>query len=303
MTGPTRSGRPSGAPRFPDRRRRCGRSAAWAAWRIGASLIRRRTPVLSRPLVKIEGARVRADLHTPLGLSLYRYGFCSPEVRLLAQLLRQGDVFIDGGANIGVFSLIGALAVGPTGRVLACEPAPETMAMLKANAGHNRLAALELHEVALSDRVGRAPFTVFDAGSGLASFAPEHAAGSQVDVHVTTLDTLTQDLEGRVSVVKLDIEGAEVRALRGAGTLIARDAPIFVIEIEPKHLARQGSSIADIRAALEPQGYVAYAITPAARLAKLTGDWRPPDPQAPNVVLAPPSQYSRLAETLVSADA
>jgi len=300
MIGAIRAARPSRAPRFPDRMSRCGRSAAWSAWRIGASLARRRSAGLSRPVVRIQGARVRADLHTPLGLSLYRYGFCSPEVRLLPQLLLPGDIFIDGGANIGVFSLIGALAVGPTGHVIACEPAPETMAMLKANAGHNRLPALELHEVALSDCVGRTRLTVFDAGSGLASFAPEHAAGSQVDVCVTTLDALTQDLDGRVSVVKLDIEGAEVKALRGAGTLIARNAPIFVIEIESEHLARQGSSITDIRAALEPQGYVAYAITPAARLARLTGDWRPPDPQSPNVVLAPPSQSARLSGAMVS---
>ena len=267
------------------------------------SLVRRRTIRLSRPVVGVHGVRVHADLHTPLGLSLYRYGFCSPELTLLPQLLRPGDIFIDGGANIGLFSLIGAMAVGDTGRVLACEPAPETMALLKANADENRLAALELHELALSDRAGRAAFTVFDAGSGLASFAPEHSAGTQVDIRVTTLDALTMALHARVSLVKLDIEGAEVKALRGAGTLIARDEPIFLIEIEPEHLARQASSIAEIRAALERHGYVPYAITSAARLTRLTGDWRPPDPQAPNVVLAPPSQYTRLADVLVAPDA
>lgn len=72
--------------------------------KIDASPVRRRSPNLYRPVVKIEGVRVRADLHTPLGLSLYRYDFCSPEVRLLPRLLRPGDNFIDGGANIGVFS-------------------------------------------------------------------------------------------------------------------------------------------------------------------------------------------------------
>jgi len=302
MIAAIRAARPSRAPRFPDRMSRCGRSAAWSAWRIGASLARRRSAGLSRPVVRIQGARVRADLHTPLGLSLYRYGFCSPEVRLLPQLLLPGDIFIDGGANIGVFSLIGALAVGPTGRVLACEPAPGTMALLRANAGENQLASLELHEVALSDCPGRARFTVFDAGSGLASFAPEHAAGRQVDVSVTTLDALTEGLDSPVSVVKLDIEGAEAKALRGARALIARHAPIFLMEIEPEHLARQDSSIRDIRAVLEPEGYAAYAITPAARLARLTGDWQPPDAQAPNVVLAPPSHTARLSGIVASAD-
>jgi FkbM family methyltransferase len=251
--------------------------------------------VLAVPVVKIGGARVRADLHTPLGLGLYRYGFCPAEARLLAKLLRPGDLFVDGGANIGLFSLIAAGLVGPTGRVLACEPGPGTMALLKANADENRFDMLELHEVALSDRPGRARFTTFEAGSGLASFAPQDAAGRQVEVAVTTLDALTERLDRRVGVVKLDIEGAEAKALRGARGLIGRDAPVFLVELEPEHLARQESSIVDIRDTLEPHGYEAYAITPAARLAKLTADWRPPDRRAPNVVLAPPSRSALLA--------
>lgn len=271
-----------------------------AAWRIGASLLRRRSRVLSMPVIEIGGARVRADLRTPLGLGLYRYGFCSAEARVLAKLLRPGDVFVDGGANIGLFSLIGAVAVGPTGRVLACEPGPGTMALLQANVDENRFSTLELHEVALSDRPGRARFTVFEAGSGLASFAPNNVGGRQVDVVVTTLDALTANLAGRVAVVKLDIEGAETKALRGGGALVGRDAPVFLIELEPEHLARQGSSIADVRDALEPHGYEAYAITPAARLARLTVDWRPSDARAPNVVLAPPSQYARLAGAMAA---
>ena len=259
------------------------------------SLLRRRSGTLSVPVVDIAGARIRADLRTPLGLGLYRYGFCPPEARLVAKLLRPGDVLVDGGANVGLFSLIAAVAVGPGGRVLACEPVAETMALLRANAAENDFPTLELHEVALSDRPGRAGFTVFEAGSGLASFAPEDGGGRVVDVTATTLDALTADVAGRVAVVKLDIEGAEVKALKGAARLIAHDRPVFVIELEPGHLARQGSSVADVREILAPHGYEAYAITPGAALVTLAGDWRPPDARAPNVVLAPPARSARLA--------
>ena len=290
-----RERRPSIARRFPDRRRRCGRPVAVAAWRIAASLLRRRSHALAVAVVEIGGARVRADLRTPLGLGLYRYGFCAPELRVLAKLLRPGDVFVDGGANIGLFSLVGAVAVGPGGRVLACEPGPGTMALLRANAAENRFGMLELHEVALSERPGRARFTVFEPGSGLASFAPGDADGTELDVTVTTLDTLTRDVAEPVAVVKLDIEGAEAKALRGAARLIARDRPVFVIELEPEHLARQGSSIADVRDVLAPHGYDAYAITPVASLVKLTGDWSAPDARAPNVVLAPATGSARIA--------
>ena len=287
--------RPHRARRFPAREQRCGRSALLVAWRIGASLLRRRSTTHSVPVVKVGAARVRTDLRTALGLSLYRYGFCPPEARVLAKLLRSGDVLIDGGANIGLFAFIGAVAVGPNGRVLACEPSPGTMALLRANAEQNRFTALELHEVALADRPGTAPFTVFEAGSGLASFSPEDGGGSQIDVAVTTLDALAQGTDGGVAVVKLDIEGAEAKALRGAAGLIARDAPIFLIELEPEHLARQGSSVEDVRDVLLPHGYGAYGVTPRATLVKLTADWRPPNAQAPNVILAPSSRAARLA--------
>jgi FkbM family methyltransferase len=281
--------------RFPDRERRCGRSVPIASMRIALSLLRRRSRALSRPVVDIGGARVIADVRTPHGVGLYRYGFCSAEARLLKRLLRPGDIFVDGGANIGLLSLVGAVAVGPTGRVIACEPAPGTMALLRENAGKNRFRTLELHEVAISDQLGSINFTIFEAGSGLASFAPKAADGEQVEVAATTLDALTTRLDAQVALVKLDIEGAEARALRGAAGLIARDTPMFLVELEPEHLARQGASIADVRAVLEPHGYEAYAITTDAQLTRLDTDWRPCDPSAPNVVLAPPSRAGRLS--------
>jgi FkbM family methyltransferase len=247
------------------------------------------------PLAEIGGARVYADLTTPLGLDLYRYGFCPVEARLLQKLLHPGDVFVDGGANIGLLSLVAAGAVGPTGRVLACEPSPGTMALLRANREANEFATLDLHEVALSDYSGYARLMVFEAGSGLSSFAPEHDGGREVEVVVATLDTLTQDLGRKVAVVKLDIEGAEAQALRGAHALVERDEPVFLVELEPGHLARQGASVAEVRDALEPRGYKAYALTQAAQLMTLSSDWRPSDPRTPNVLLAPPSQSARLA--------
>ena len=280
--------------RLPAREQRCGRTTAGAAWRIALSLLRRRLPAARVARVDIGGAVVRADLGTPLGAFLYRYGFCSEESRILGRLLRPGDVFVDGGANVGLFSLLAASAVGPGGRVLACEPVPGTMRLLEANAAENDLPALELHEVALSDRPGRERLVVFEDGSGLASFAPETSGGTPVEVTVTTLDELTSRFGNRVALVKLDIEGAEVKAVRGARDLIARSDPIFLIEVEPGHLARQGSSVKDLMGALAPRRYAAHAITPAGPV-PLHGPWRAPDPECPNLLLVPPSRADRLA--------
>lgn len=288
--------------RFPTRERRCGTSVALAIWRIGLSLARRRWQAHPVVVVDIGGALARADLRTPLGLGLYRYGFCEVESRVLARLLRPGDVFVDGGANVGLLSLIGATVVGPTGRVLACEPGPGTRVLLEANAALNAFETLESHPVALSDRLGTERFVVFENGSGLASFAPRGEGGTIIEVRVTTLDDLTSCLGERVALVKLDIEGAEVKALLGASDLITRAAPLFLVEVESEHLARQGASADDLSYILEPHGYEAYAITVDARLIKLSGPWRSPDEAHPNLVLASPRRAERLSALTAGGD-
>lgn len=281
--------------RFPSREKRRGTSIALATWRIALSLARRRWQAHPVAVVDIGGALVWADLRTPLGLGLYRYGFSEVELRVLARLLRPGDVFVDGGANVGLFSLIGAMVVGPTGRVLACEPGPGTMALLEANAALNAFEMLETRPVALSDRSGRGRFVVFENGSGVASFAPEREDGTTIDVAVTTLDELTSSFGERVALVKLDIEGAEVKALLGASDLITRAAPLFLVEVESEHLTRQGASVDDLTRILEPHGYEAYAISGDARLIKLSGPWRPRNKAHPNLVLASASRAERLS--------
>lgn len=288
--------------RLTDPQRRCGRGLPGAVLRIALSLARRRHRALRAPVVSVSGVRVRADLRTPLGLQLYRYGFCPPELTLLRRLLGPGDVLVDGGANIGLFSLIAARAVGPGGRVLACEPAPGTMALLRANVAINGFAWVEPHEVALADRSGSESLAVFEAGSGLSSFAPLDRDGRRVEVAVTTLDELTAEITRPVTVVKLDIEGAEARALRGAADLIRRDRPLFMVEIEPDHLARQGASVADLQAVMGDGGYRAFAMTSAAGLVPLGDDWTPRDPRSPNVVLATDAHRARLAPLLAAVD-
>lgn len=172
------------------------------------------------------------------------------------------------------------------------------MALLQANVSRNDFAMLECRQVALSDQPGTERFVIFEPGSGMASFAPEAEDGQEVAVTMTTLDDLTSPHGTRVALVKLDIEGAEVRALRGSLQLVGRAAPIFVVEIEPEHLARQGSSPEQLKAILEPHGYEPYALAGDGRVYRLVGAWVPPDPKCPNLVLVPPSRVDRLLPLL-----
>lgn len=240
------------------------KSAAVSALRIAASFPRKRW----RPdaVVKVAGGiRVGADLSTPHGLHLYRYGFRHAPAQVSNSLLEPGDIFVDGGANAGLFTLTAAARVGRSGRVIACEPAHETMLLLRANAAANGFDWVDLHEVALGDENRQATLHCFGAGAGMTSLAPAYLEGSTPEtVTMTTLDNLAEGLP--VRVVKLDIEGAEILALRGATELLENTRPAFVLEVEAEHLERQRGSVGELQSIFQEAGYEAFEIEPGPSL-------------------------------------
>ncbi len=266
---------------------RCGRSPAIGAMLVATAGLRSLRPGRSSALVTLEGGgTVAVDLATPHGRRLYGYGFCEPASRAMRMLIGPGDVVLDAGANIGLFTVIAAGSVGPQGRVIACEPSPPTMKLLRGNVDRNGYDWVDLREVALAEAPGRLELEVFAPGSGFSSFAPEQAgAGTRVEVEVATLDEVAGDHLERTRLVKLDIEGAELRALRGAAGLLERARPDFIVELEPGHLERQGSSLGEVQTLFEDAGYSAFAIGPRA-LEPLGDVWHRPSGD-PNVVVRP----------------
>jgi FkbM family methyltransferase len=275
--------------------------------RVASSMLRRHVPGLREATVAFDGGRSRviADLRTCLGLRLYRYGMRDPELDLVRLLLRPGDVFVDAGANAGLFSLVAAARVGPGGRVVACEPAPRMRAMVERNALLNGFGWVEAHGVALADQPGSAELVVFDGdGSGLSSFSPgSPEGGKRRIVPVTTLDELVPAHEApRVAAVKIDVEGAEVRVLKGAARLLARCRPDLLVEVDEGHLARQGASARELRAIAEAAGYEAFRIgwDEAGDIELMPvapgDDWaRPPLSGSPNLFLTARDEAVRAA--------
>jgi FkbM family methyltransferase len=261
--------------------------------RVGLSIVRRKLPVLVQPIVRFDDERstIIANLRTATGLTLYRYGINTPELYLTRLLLKSGDLFVDGGANIGIFTLVAAAKVGSTGKVLACEPAPQSAAMLRQNVELNDFSWVEVKQAALAERAGHQPFTVFGGdASGFSSFAPESVAGAQVcTVELLTIDDLVAAPErSRLGLVKLDVEGAELRVLQGAKDTLGAVGPDMLVEIEPDHLARQGGSVAELRRLLGGLGYQAYGVRWASDghgiQGQRCGDWLPA-PESPNLFL------------------
>jgi FkbM family methyltransferase len=232
------------------------------------------------------GPSLGVDLSTPHGRRLFGYGFCEPAAHFMKSLLKPGDVVIDGGANIGLFTLLAAAGVGSQGRVIACEPSPTTMRLLRENVDRNGFDWVELREVALASEPGRLSLRIFTPGSGFSSFAPADTInGVEVEVEVATLDDVASAVLERLKLVKLDVEGAELRALRGATQVLHRARPDFILELEPEHLERQGGSITEVQELFDDAGYIGYSICDGG-LQRLPRLWQRPTGD-PNIVVRP----------------
>ncbi len=149
-------------------------------------------------------------------------------IAALRRHLRPGDVFIDAGANIGFYTVLGARIVGPRGRVVAVEMLPETAGLLRGHIARNGLPNVEVVEAALAARSGLEMAAAVPAGKfGQASIAVAHAGAAQFAVSTTTLADVVADIPS-VRLIKLDLEGAEADALLGAAPILDRvDAIIF----------------------------------------------------------------------------
>ena len=153
---------------------------------------------------------------------------------MMATLLRSEGIFVDVGANTGVYTVMAGTIVGDRS-IIAFEPLPSVVAILKRNLALNGLAErVRLIEVALSDQAGTAQLHLPDPGHGLvetsASLEPDfQQADSTCEVPVKRLDDIR--IPDPIAVIKVDIEGHEHAFLRGARETILRDRPIIFAEV------------------------------------------------------------------------
>jgi FkbM family methyltransferase len=183
--------------------------------------------------------------------------------RLLAALAPPGGVAVDAGAHIGYLTLELARAVGVDGRVYALEPDPAAAAALRSNLRRNRLGdRVIVVEQALGAEPGTAVLHLAGGGeaSSLAELPGFHA---RLDVRVTPLDELVGD--AAVDLVKLDVEGAELEALRGMTRLLRRRPDVaLVVECNPGRLTSLGTSAEELLAFLREEGFAVQQVDEAA---------------------------------------
>ncbi len=143
---------------------------------------------------------------------------------------------LDIGANIGVTTALDATLLAGRGEVYAFEPMPQTALQAAATIALNGLTNAHLYPVALSDTDTEITFFYPEGRSEMASASVnaqmEGKAITEVKVPCIRLDSL-MDRIGRVGLIKIDVEGHELSALRGASGLLVRDTPAILYEHNP----------------------------------------------------------------------
>jgi FkbM family methyltransferase len=229
---------------------------------------RRKRPSFSYRLK--EGARMRLSFDSELCRELYVRGFEEKERAFHKAFLRPGDVYVDIGANIGLFSLIAARRVGPGGRVYAIEPVSATFRQLQDNVRMNRFGNVIACQTALSEKPGQAEIYLSSDGlDGFNSIAKPHTENySTEQIAVTTLDDFArqQGISGRIAMIKLDVEGWESHVLAGGkAELAAPGAPVIQIEFSTEGRLASGVSSAELYGMLVKLGYQVFDYDPFAR--------------------------------------
>lgn len=175
------------------------------------------------------------------------------ELAVLRRWLQPGDIALDGGANLGIYSAALALFVGARGQVLAVDAGSRIIRQLERSASLLGYPQLQCLHAALGDREAEVQF--FEALPGQSSFGQSlrveddqaHTYRRQSVQMVPLSQLAVQHLQTFPAVVKLDVEGAEDQALAGAPPAwFQTDGPLWIVEINPSALALFNTTSAQI---------------------------------------------------------
>jgi FkbM family methyltransferase len=190
--------------------------------------------------------------------------------KLFSSVIRPGMVVLDIGAFVGWYTLLAARQVRPWGKVYAFEPDPRNGAWLSDNIGQNGVGdRVVLVPKAVSNRAEAASFFLHGGDQSRSSLIPSALEAETTVVSTVVLDTFFAN-SVKVDVVKIDIEGAELRALEGMTETLSRASKglkLFV-ECNPSWLRLAGESAQSLTNRLQEVGFTISLIDESNRSLK-----------------------------------
>lgn len=202
------------------------------------------------------GVKLKADISDFLGHGLY-FGYDNEESRSydrLLNLVKPGFLCIDVGANIGYVSMrMGSAQRDVT--VIGFEPDPLNYFRAKENLALNHFDNISIHHLGLGEQKGEAVMEIRTAGNlGGNRIGKSGTSGEKVPI--TTLDLFFDQRERTaIDLIKIDVEGYELKVLKGAKKILSADHPILFVEINDDNLRYQGDTAHELIKYLMELGY------------------------------------------------
>jgi len=226
------------------------------------------SPLIAEPGIRIlesvTGVRIAIDVRDYASCMML-WGRFSPElITLIRNLVRPGESVIDVGAQLGYITSHLAVAVGVSGIVYSFEPDPNALRQLRATVEANGHTWVKIFPVALGSQKTEIEFNVSPVLGWSTAVSGSHFTDlSAIRVPATTLDSLSEGGEIRrpVRFVKIDVEGFECAVLDGMKSLIDRDRPLILIEVNPTMLRPAGKKAEDVLNRIASHEYKLYRVT------------------------------------------
>jgi FkbM family methyltransferase len=222
-----------------------------------------------------DGFAMHLDLRDWVDSHLFAKGEYEHNVGvIIKKILRSGDHFVDVGANIGFFTLLGSRIVGSNGTVTSFEPSKNVFQKLSKNVSVNGVKNVVLHNAAVSDTTDEVILYLGPTShSGITSLRPlgEHDGSTERTerINTVTMDSIFVNSVIRPRLLKIDVEGAEFRVLNGMKSILGgnpRERPYVIFEFSPGYLQGMGDSAEVLISLLDSHGYDTYVIGSQGKL-------------------------------------
>ena len=208
--------------------------------------------------------KIKLNLDEWIQQHIYFLGYFDPMgIRFINNQLYEGEVFIDIGANVGAYSLVASRLVGRSGKVIAFEPVGTIFQRLSENISLNKITNIVAEKRAVLDKNGITDIYLSDKQNmGMSSifhFNPE--SGKSEKVEAVSLDDYIEKRDiSRINLIKIDIEGSEMLAIKGMQRIIERFHPKILIELKEETLTNSGYQAKNIIDFLVKAGYNKFII-------------------------------------------
>lgn len=205
--------------------------------------------------------------------NLELYGKYEEYIRsVMLSLAQPGTTVVDVGANVGLHAIPLAMSLGKGGQVIAFEPDPDNYALLCKNVKRNKISNIRLENTGLSSEAGTALLYQSVENRGSLSLCKENVDGgdqkeiSPVEITLKVADDLFQDISPPVSLVKIDVEGAEPLVVQGMWNTLERNPDAkLIFEFWPRFIEQFSLDSLQFLKALEAHGFVLSVIDEANR--------------------------------------